>query len=217
MDINRDLEVKLREAGTYDRFVSDLEAIQSRPGDSKNNKKYAHCIVDFLEMAVRYESAGINYVTLGGIAVLAHRMQENPDMAVEWRGTDDVDMLAEYDKIMESDLIPVMDSLGYQKPQVDNRQRNGIIGALHNFTKVNTPTDKLVVVGMRRGIELFGKDFTQFAYENREQVDFYGIPVYVAGVADLISMKDYAARCGRSKSKDKDDKKALKSILKARN
>ena len=208
-EITPTLETRLRKTGNYERLERDYNTICSREGDPKKNKKYAHALIDLLEMTVRFEQRKTPYCILGGLAVLGHEMQANPDAAVEWRGTDDVDLLAKI-----RDIQPVMDELNYQKPQADNRRRDGVIGAVYNYTKMNTPTDRLVVVGVREGVELNAKDFTQHIYANSRVVDMYGVKVRISGIPDLISMKQYAARCGRSKSKDRNDIKTLKRLKK---
>ena len=80
---------------------------------------------------------------------------------------------------------------------------------------MNMPSTDLVVIGLREGIELYGKEITADIYKNSWVVNFYGIPVRVAAPTDLIDMKEYAAvgRISRNKPKDKEDIRSLRNLV----
>lgn len=200
------LERALKEAYQLDVFIATYELISERRFDAKLDIKYAQCILDFLELGLRADLMRKKYVTIGGLAIMSHLYKDDPDSILSWRGTNDIDILSK-----RSGLEPILKNLDYIL-NIDSRQHPGIIGALYNYTKQNVASEKLVVVGLRGGVELNGKDVTDALYERREIMPFFGIPISVAGIGDMLDMKRYACLGGRNKSKDRLDILALQQL-----
>jgi len=198
--LSKSLEDRLRKNKKLDMFLSDYKNICTRNEHVPANSKYAHCIHQLLELSNAFEKQNTKYVILGGLAVLAHAQDKNPLALLEWRGTEDVDLLADAE-----DIKVMLSGFGYRSEKAlhNVRDGDGIEGRLYNFVDSNYG----VSIGLREGVKIGKARITNGLYRDSQVIDFYGIPVKVPSIRHLISMKRAANR-----KKDRDDITYLKSL-----
>jgi len=106
--LSNPLRVELERRESLGVFMRDYDRISQRDGSLPKNRDYANCLHQLLEVALRLNSEDTQYVVVGGLAVLAHIGSATGDV-VAWRGTSDIDLLAE-----GKDASPHLTGLGYR-------------------------------------------------------------------------------------------------------
>ncbi len=194
--ISMDLVNELRRQGQLEKFMK----IYTKIHEGKD-RKYANTILGCLEIAHSFNKKREPYLIIGGISVMTHLEQSDPEYIFKWRGTDDIDLLA--NKKKASGILMGAD---YKLKQPINNKK-GAIGPVYVYAKEDN--GETTVVGLRKGISLNKKDITRKLLENSTVGGLFSIPIRIPPVEDLVSLKRAANR-----SKDREDIRALKEFYK---
>lgn len=194
--ISDKLKRYLEDSGDLKHFKEDFEKISRVT--SKSHPKYADTLREFLELCLMLNEEQKDYVVLGGLATAAHIYAANPSEFILWRGTDDIDLLAD-----KKEVEGIIRALGYEFRE--SVRRKGAIGNIYDFVKDIDGTS--VKIGLRGGVEVMGRDFTQRLYRNASTVGVYSVPIKVPTLRDLVEMKRYSNR-----KKDRKDIELLKKL-----
>lgn len=192
--ISIELINELRKRHQLDSFLKDYSAIH----DGQNRRQYANTLSGLLEMADGFDKKRTPYVVIGGLAVMAYTTQGNPNTVVEWRGTDDIDLLAK-----KQDAEQILRATGYKFGQ----RITGKKGTGHLYNYIKNLNGEQAIVGLRESVELKNKDITDRILTNSTVVGIYGVPIRVPSVKDLVALKTDANR-----EKDRKDIAALKKF-----
>jgi len=194
MKISEDLINHLEKVGTWEDFRLEYNIIH------KKDPAYANTIAGMLEIARGLNKIKRKYLIIGGLAVASYLHQGDICAFREWRGTSDIDLLADK-KIAES----ILKKADYSFAQTQ-KGKIGIIGRLYDYTKEDN--GETTVVGLREKIMgENGRDITDYLLNHRSIIPVHGVHVSVPQLRDLVKMKRFANR-----KKDREDVKILKKL-----
>src|SRR3989338_422570 len=144
----------------------------------------------------------IKYLIVGGMAVILHGYD---------RRTGDLDLMVAMDEPNLQNLIEAIRSLGW-KPRIPVKLEDFVRSDLRESWMKEKGMKVFSVFNPKKNAETMdiliesGVNFEK-AYDRRERMTVYGIPIHVAAIEDVIQLKKAAGR-----QRDLEDIRALKQI-----
>ncbi len=200
--LSEELRQTLSREGTLEQFLDHYNRICQRSDESSKNRAYANCLHQLLEITPRLHDHRREHVVVGGLVIPIHLYQIKPEEVVNWRGTSDIDVLAQ-----ESEIADILVSLGYRRINGNYWGRNGVRGTTKPLVNYVNDSAYHQLVQIREDIVIAGKKKTHQIYRDSQELPFYGVPVRVPSIADMIAMKRDANR-----GKDKEDIRSLREM-----
>ena len=186
---------ELRIQGQFDRFMDAYNKIHG------TDREYANTILGCLEISNSFNKEEKPYLIIGGLAVMAYLYQVNSNAIFEWRGTNDIDILA--NKGTAEGILKGAD-YGFRERLP---QKPGSVGSIYVYAKEDN--GETTVVGLREGVEHKDRDITNRLLSNSTAIGIFSIPVRVPSLSDLEKLKRAANR-----SKDREDLRELRKSFK---
>lgn len=199
MKIDLSLIKHLAHNEQLERFMQEHDSLHNR--DDKG-KAYANTIGGCLGIAHDLNRKNIPYCIIGGLAVAFHLHQVNHDAFLQWRGTSDIDILANK-KVAERTL----GEFGYdfREPKYGKK---GAKSGVYIYAKDDN--GESLSLGLRQEVEdKTGRNIAPKLLGSATVVDVYSVPIRVPMIRDLVAMKLHANR-----AKDREDIKRLREFYK---
>lgn len=200
--LSEELRGRLSREGTLEQFLDHYRSICQRSDETSKNRAYANCLHQLLEIAPRLHDLGREYVIVGGLVIPVHLYQTQPEHVINWRGTSDIDVLAQ-----ESEVADVLISLGYRRINGNTWSKHGARGTTKPLVSYVHDSAYHQLVQIREDVVIAGKKKTHQIYRDAGELSFYRIPVRVPSIADMIAMKRDANR-----GKDREDIRLLRAL-----
>ncbi len=199
MKIDLSLVKYLEDNSQLERFMGEYEELHER---DEEGKAYANTIGGCLGIAHDLNRKKVPYCIIGGLAVAFHLHQVNHAAFLQWRGTSDIDILAD-----KKSAERTLREFGYDFREAQYGKAGAKSGI---YVYAKDDNGESLSLGLRQKVEdKTGRNIAPKLLGSATVVDVYSIPIRVPMIRDLVAMKLHANR-----TKDREDIKRLREYYK---